>query len=86
MLLRGNLVKRRTFSTAPPRILLRIGALLAQSVVYVAAITAFPPLPVEVCQWLFATATSLAAAYFEPTALPAQTFVLRAAIAERAVE
>jgi hypothetical protein len=41
---------------------------------------------VEVSQWLFATATSLTAAYFEPSALPAQTFVLRAAIAERAVE
>ena len=63
----------------------RIVALLAQRMVRLAAITAFP-VRGEVCQWLFATATSLAAAYFEPSALPAQTFVLRAAIAERAVE
>ena len=63
----------------------RIEALLAQRAVILAAITAFP-LHGEVGQWLFATATSLTAAYFEPSALPAQTFVLRAAIAERAVE
>ena len=70
---------------APPRIPLRIEALLAQREVHLAAITAFP-VPEEVGQWLFATATSLTAAYFEPSALPAQPFVLRAAIAERAVE
>ena len=63
----------------------RIVALLAQRLVPLAAITAFP-VPVEVGQCFFATATSLAAAYFEASALPAQTFVLRAAIAERAVE
>ena len=63
----------------------RIVALLAQREVRLAAITAFR-VPEEVGQWLFATATSLTAAYFEPSALPAQTFVLRTAIAERAVE
>ena len=80
--MRENLVKRRTFSTAPSS---NSSALVAQRVVHLAAITAFP-VPGEVCQWLFATATSLTAAYIEPSALPAQTFVLQAAIAERAIE